>query len=186
MNTIKAEFDKFVQRQKAEAEDATGPDPKQQLQEWRDYLEALYKQIEKYMDSYVADGTAKITFSDIDLNEEFSGPYTMRQMLLKIGRSAITFKPIGTMLIGSKGRVDVQGPRGSARLALVNKSASHASDLIQVTTSIVGRAQSPPPPKRENVKIEWAWKIIVPPPQMRFIELTQDAFFDMILSIADA
>jgi hypothetical protein len=186
MTISKAEFDRFVQRQQAGSEDTTSFDQKQQLQEWRHYLDVLYKQIEGYMASYVADGAAKITLGDIDLNEEFSGPYTVRQMLLEIGRSSITFKPIGTMLIGSKGRVDIQGPRGNARLALVNKNATSAHDLVRVTVSVVSASQRPSPPKREHVRIEWAWKIIDSPPRIRFLDLTQESFFDMILSIADA
>lgn len=181
----KADFDKFVQRQKAESKDAGSFDPKQQLQEWRDYLSLLYKQIEGYMASYVASGGAKISLREIELNEEFSGPYAVQQMLLEIGHSSITFKPIGTMLIGSKGRVDVHGPRGIARLGLVNKKATRASDLIRVTVSVVGVQQQPPTPKSAHEKIEWTWKLLESPPNMRFVDLTQDVFFDMILSIAD-
>jgi hypothetical protein len=183
--TSKTEFDRFVERQQAQSEDATSVDPKQQLQEWRDYLNVLYDKIKEYMCSYINNGAANITLENIILNEEFSGPYTVQQMRPKIGRSSITFKPIGTMLIGSKGRVDVRGPRGSARLGLVNKHVMHASDLIRVTVSVVGAPQRPPPPKPENQKIEWAWKIITSPPQMSFTDLTRDVFFDLILSIAD-
>lgn len=182
----KTEFDKFVQRQQVAQSEAASFDPKQQIQEWRHYLDLLYKQIKEYMASYVAERVARIILDDIELNEEFSGPYTVPQMRLEIGRSVVTFKPIGTMLIGSKGRVDVQGPRGSARLGLVNKRATHARDLVRVTVSVVGASEPPPPPKPRNEKIEWAWKIITPPPDMSFIDLTQGAFFDMILSIADA
>jgi hypothetical protein len=152
--TSKTEFDRFVQRQQAAPEDAGSFDPKEQLQEWRHYLDVLYKQIEIYMAVYVAGGAADIRFENIELNEEFSGPYTVQQMLLQIGRSSITFKPIGTMLIGSKGRVDVHGPRGTARLALVNKNVTHARDLIRVTVSVAGAAQRPSPPEYENGKIE--------------------------------
>lgn len=182
----KAEFDKFVRRQQVERSDAENFDPEQQLREWRAYLDVLYKQIETYMAPYVANGAASITLDDIELNEEFSGPYTVPQMLLNIGRSVVTFKPIGTMLIGSKGRVDVQGPRGSARLGLVNKNVTRAQELIRVTVSMHGVSKQPPSSQRANEKIEWAWKIMTLPPDMRFIDLTRDAFFDMIMSVADA
>jgi hypothetical protein len=45
-------------------------------------------------------------------------------MILKIGRQEIVMTPIGTLLIGAKGRVDVVGPAGRARLVLVNSQAS--------------------------------------------------------------
>ena len=98
----------------------------------------------------------------------------------------MTFTPIGTMLIGTKGRVDVQGPSGSTRLNLVNKQVTAARQLVQVT---VMRPGDPPPapPSPEAVKqIEWAWKLSTPPPEMKFIELTRETFLDMILAVANA
>lgn len=182
----KSEFNRFVQQQQIDAERVAGFDPKRQLQEWYDYLDLLYKKISLFMEQYVNANTASITYDNITLTEDFSGSYSIRRMLLKIGRSAITFTPIGTMLIGSKGRVEVQGPHGGARLILINKKVSHARQLISVRVSRLG--DPPPPlPTVENVKnIDWEWKIITPPPEMEFIELTEEAFFNMILTVANA
>ena len=44
-------------------------------------------------------------------------------MILKIGRQEITMTPVGTLLIGAKGRVEVVGPAGRTRLLLVNSKA---------------------------------------------------------------
>jgi len=181
----KSEFDAFVRQQQAGAEKVADFDPKRQLQEWYHYLDLLYKKIASFMERYVAANTASIAYDDITLTEDFSGSYSIRRMVLNIGRSAITFTPIGTMLIGSKGRVDVQGPSGGARLILINKQVSHARQLITVRVSSPG---GPPPalPTAEDIKnIDWEWKIITPPPEMGFIELTEEAFFNMILTVAN-
>jgi hypothetical protein len=180
----RTDFDKFVQRKKAEEEVVTAFDPKQQLNEWFHHLDALYAKAGEFLSSYIRHGTARIEFRNIDLNEEFSGPYTVRQLFIHIGNSTIILRPIGTMLIGSKGRVDVQGPRGTARLVLINKKVTHAHQLIRVRISVPG--EPPPPPEPKPDQIEWAWKIASPPPDMKFTDLTEDSFFDMILSVADA
>ncbi|WP_376985194.1 hypothetical protein [Bosea sp. R86505] len=180
----KADFDKFIERQRAQASNSDTLDAAQQIQEWQDYLDTLYRDVESYMQKYIKLGSAKIEFRDIELNEEFSGIYVVRQMILRIGRSNIKFNPIGTMLIGSKGRVDVQGPRGIVRLGLVDKKVTSARQLIRVTVSSAGEYKAPPHPEREG-DIEWAWKIISPAPDVRFIDLTEDTFFDVILTIAD-
>jgi hypothetical protein len=179
------DFDAFVKRQQVEDEKKDGFDPEKQLREWLDYLNALYEQIKGYLKAYVESGTAKIALRDIQLNEEFSGVYTASELILTIGRSTVTFTPIGTMLIGSKGRVDVQGPLGKARLALVNKAVTNARQLIQITARFVGDPPPSPPPKQAIKHIEWTWKISIPPPEMEFVELTQDAFFNMILTVAN-
>lgn len=181
----KADFDAFVKRQQVDEEEKVGFDPAKELREWLEYLNALYEQIKGYLKTYVDNGTAKITLRDIRLNEEFSGGYTASELILTIGRSTVTFTPIGTMLIGSKGRVDAQGPLGKVRLALVNKAVTNARQLIQVTARVVGDPPPSPTPKRAKQHIEWAWKISTPPPEMEFIELTQSAFFNMILALAN-
>lgn len=182
----KSDFDAFVKRQQAEQQEIAGFDPKQQLTEWLDYLDALYQQITTYLRSYIESGAAQVNYRDLQLNEEFIGPYIARQMILKIGRATVTFTPIGTLLIGMKGRVDVQGPSGNATLFLINKQATSAHSLVRVT---VTRPGDPPPlpPSTEPIKhIEWAWKIGSPPPEMKFTELTQEAFFEMVLEVANA
>jgi hypothetical protein len=180
----RTDFDKFVQRKKAEEEIVSAFDPKQQLNEWFQYLDALYDKAREFLSSYIQGGTARIEFREIDLNEEFSGPYTVRQLFIHIGSSTITLRPIGTMLIGSKGRVDVHGPRGTVRLVLINKDVTHARQLIRVRISVPG--DPPPPPEAKSDQIEWVWKIATPPPEMSFTDLNENSFFDMILSVADA
>ena len=181
----RAEFEKFINRQQVDASKASTPfDPAQQVQEWQNHLDSLYTSVKGFMAPFMSKGSARLDFKEIQLVEDFSGPYSVRQMSLIIGVSTVVFKPIGTMLIGSKGRVDVQGPRGSARLGLVNSKLRNARQMIRVTVKVSGSPASPPPPPDEP--IEWVWKIISPAPQMQFIDLTEDTFFDMISSIADA
>jgi hypothetical protein len=182
----KTDFDAFVKRQQTkEQEEGAALDPKQELEQWLGYLGALYKQIEQYLASYINNGSAKIEYLDIQLNEDFIGPYSARKMLLKIGLSTVSFTPVGTMLIGTKGRVDVQGPLGAARLSLVNKLVTSARQLVQVTVRGVGDPPPTPPSLQAIKAIQWTWKISTPPPEMKFIELTQDAFFDMIIAVAN-
>ena len=183
----KPDFDAFVKRQQAkEQEEGAALNPKQELEQWLGYLDALYEQIEEYLASYIKNRSTKIEYLNIQLNEDFIGPYSARKLLLKIGLSTVTFTPVGTMLIGTKGRVDVQGPLGVARLSLVNKLVTSARQLVQVTVRRVGDPP-PAPPSPEAVKaIQWTWKISTPPPEMKFIELTRDAFFDMIIAVANA
>jgi hypothetical protein len=182
----KSEFDAFVKRQQAEEQKGPAFDPKQQLNEWLNHLDALYKQITVYLQAYVESKAARIEYNDIQLNEEFVGPYAARELFLHIGRSTVIFTPIGTMLIGMKGRVDVRGPSGRATLYLINKQVTTARSLIRVTVTRVGDPAPSPPLAEAIKKIEWVWKIGTPPPDVKFIELTQEAFFGMVLEVANA
>lgn len=181
-----SDFDAFVKRQQSEQQKEAIFDSKQQLEQWLGYLDALYQQITAYLQTYVESGATQIEYKDKTLNEDFAGSYIAREMILKIGRATVTFTPIGTMLVGAKGRVDVQGPAGTARLVLINKLATTARSLIRVTVRTANDPPPPPPSPEAVTQIEWVWKIATPPPEMKFIELTQEAFFNMILSVANA
>jgi len=181
----KLAFDEFVKSQQNDEREAVGPNSAQQLKEWLLYLDNLYSKITSYVQSYINEATAQIYYSNIELNEEFFGAYQARKMTLKIGRSSVAFNPVGTGLFGMRGRVDVLGPSGKASLFLVNKRTTNARSLIQVTIS---RPGDPPPQPESNKKrepIQWVWKIGTPPPDMNFVELTQETFFEMILEVAN-
>ncbi|MDR6509703.1 hypothetical protein J2792_000543 [Novosphingobium capsulatum] len=182
----KQDFERYLADQKQQEVEAFDAD--RQLQEWRDLLADLYRDVHRYMAAYVNQGSAKITFKEIELNEDFSGPYKVHQLNLQITNSVVTFKPIGTMLIGTKGRVDVQGPRGMVRLMLVGKHIRSARDLIKITTAVVtlGQTVVPPPTPKPNTTIDWVWKIAGTPPAMTFTDLDESTFFDMILAVINA
>lgn len=180
----KAEFEEFIAKNKNLAS-SNNKNVEGELKYWRHSIENLYNIIENYMDSYIKSKQANIDYQDIELNEEFSGTYTVKRAIVKISDSTITFNPIGTMLIGSKGRVDVFGPRGKARLVLVKKNISSARDMIKVSIKSPNEL-SEPPKKSEQSQSEWVWKIASFPPEMRLDELTEDNFFDLLLSLIDA
>lgn len=96
----RSEFDDFVRRQQSEEQkEEASFDPKQQLAEWLAYLDALYKKITGFLETYVENGAAQIGYREIILNEDFIGDYRAKEMLLKIGRATVIFTPVGTMLV---------------------------------------------------------------------------------------
>jgi hypothetical protein len=107
--TGRRDFDDFVKRQQPTAAETKPIDWAKQRDEWLQHLRQLYDQIETFLAEYLESGEIKRDYRDITLNEENIGSYKARQMVLNIGRQEITLTPIGTLLIGAKGRVDVVG-----------------------------------------------------------------------------
>lgn len=139
--------------------------------------------MESFLAKYVRSGQIRYEYRPVELNEENIGSYSAKQMVLRIGRQEVDLVPIGTLLIGSKGRVDVRGPAGRAQLLLVDSKVSDPKSLIHVTISVGGKP--PSAPRKPTRKIEWEWKIVTRPPERRFIEITQQTFFDLILEVAN-
>jgi hypothetical protein len=176
-------FDEFVTRQRESALETTSIDWTQRLEEWLGYLEKLYSKIEGFLEQYISSGQIQREYRAVELNEENIGSYSARKMVLRIGRQEVDLVPVGTLLLGSKGRVDISGPSGKAQLLLVDSRAPSPRSLIHVTVTIGARS---PVPKTETPKdIQWAWKIVTRPPDRRFVELTQQSFFDLILEVAN-
>jgi hypothetical protein len=182
----KTDFDNFVERQQqlsAAAEQEAPFDPKKELEDWLHYLNVLYSDIQAYLKDYISGGSISSKIESKELNEDFSGPYIAPKMIIRIGLQEITLDPIGTMLIGMKGRVDVIGRAGTARLALMNKKITSASQLVSVT--VVDPKNPQPPKKPVRQEIEWVWKIMSRPPALSFIELNKESFLEMLLEVSN-
>jgi len=175
-------FDDFVKSQQLP------PQPEVNWNEVRDEwllrLNELYGRVNQFLLEYIESGQIQVERHPIDLFEENIGSYTADQLTLKIGPKNVLFRPVGTLLIGSKGRVDVIGPRGTVvPILLINSKAKKASDLIRIRVSVGGKL--PDAPKMDPSEITWEWKMITRPPERRFIEVNPESFYEMILEVAN-
>lgn len=177
------DFDDFVKRQGALVE-AEAVDWDKRREDWLGYLNALYESVKTFLREYIDQGAIKLDFEEVQLNEEKIGAYRARKMIIHIGRQDITLTPIGGSIIGAKGRVDVQGSAGKARLLLVDKEATSATSLVKVT--LIDPKRPPKPEKQASKDIEWTWKIATSPPVMAFFELNEDSLFQVLMEVSNA
>lgn len=175
-------FDDFVERQQATPEESQAFDSTRELNEWLAHLSQLYVLIEDFLRPYVEKGSIAIEYDSISLTEEGIGQYDARQMILQIGRQRVTFTPVGTMLIGTKGRVDVEGIAGRARLILTDRQARKP----RIVVSVQRDTGSAPASSEPTTAVDWTWKIATMPPQIEYIDLTRDSLFEMVMEVANA
>lgn len=176
------DFAAFVKRQQTASAEEERVDWVKERDDWLGRLGELYDRTESFLAEYIRTGEIKLNYRDIPLNEENIGSYTARQMILKIGRQEITMTPVGTLLIGAKGRVDVVGPAGRTRLVLVNSDAS--GPRIKVSVSI-GSKPEPSVAEAASKEIKWTWKIATSAPAIQYIELTQESLFQALMEVAN-
>lgn len=177
------DFDAFVKQQQPGANEEEQVFWRNEKDEWLHHLHDLYKHVESFLQEYTDRGEIRISYRDIELNEENIGTYKAPEMIMKIGRQEVTMAPIGTLLVGTKGRVDVIGSAGVGRLALVERSATEPR--IEVRYSI-GSAPESSLQTAAPKHTDWTWKLVTRPPKVQFIELTRDLFFRMLMEIANA
>lgn len=175
-------FNDFVERQQAAPEESDAFDGMRERDEWLAHLADLYVLIEDFLRPYVEKGSIAIDYDHVVLTEEGIGQYDARQMVLQIGRQRVTFTPVGTMLIGTKGRVDVEGTAGRARLILTDRQARKPRIIVTVQRGPDNTPSSTDP----TTPVDWTWKIATMPPQIEYIDLTRDSLFEMVMEVANA
>ncbi len=85
-------------------------DPDREIQEWLKFLDDLYATFVSCLESYEKNASIYWGFKDVTIFEESLGSYSAKRAVLEMGGMKYLFDPIGTMLVGSKGRVQVSQP----------------------------------------------------------------------------
>ena len=173
-------FDEFVNQQSERASQHK-IDWSSQRDEWMDYLDQFYDVVERFLQKYVDEKKIQIDYKTRQLHEEYIGAYDARFLVVRIGSSNIHFEPIGTILIGAKGRVDMKGPQGTVKFVLVPQSSSGP----KISISVREPGKEPPAQETKPSTTEWAWKIATPPPNIKYIELEEESFYSAMMEVVN-
>jgi len=179
---VAKDFSEFVASQQGPDTDV-GIDWTEVRDEWLKNLDSLHKKVAGFLGEYIANGSISYSFAQVKLAEENLGEYLAKRMDIKIGRQRVSLVPVGTLLIGSKGRVDVEGSAGKALILLLDEKARSAADLITVRVT-VGKVS--PPPTATKGPTSWAWKLVTNGPQKKFVDLEKESFLSLLMEIANA
>ena len=172
-------FDDFVNQQIAKEEPSI--DWTQIRDDWIKHLDEFYRQLaEGFLQKYIEQGKVHITWITKQINEEHIGSYDVKSLEVQIGTIKVRFDPIGTLVLGVKGRVDMHGPHGTVKFVLVPKTDS--SPTIRVIQEVPSGVKDEP----ELVIEELGWKILTPPPNIKYIELEEESFLSAIMEVANA
>jgi hypothetical protein len=169
-----ASFDQFVQHEvdAARKADEAAIDWQAEKEQWLYQLDLLYSRISAFLKPYLDAGQITMTDSQVELNEEHLGLYTVQQKTITIGTKSVTLEPLGTLQAGSRGRVDVVGPLARAQMSLLDSGTE--SMLIPSTTSKSRSAI------KRLTEGRWNWKIIT----RDVLDLNRDTFLSVLLEVA--
>lgn len=180
-------FDTFVNDEIEKKTQEENIDHAAEKELWLAKLRGFYDQVETYLADYIKAGKISIEYEAIKIHEEGIGSYEANQATITIGSKKIKLEPIGTMLIGSKGRIDMQSDfGGTMQWVLVDKKAKGFG--FRVSTAMVdgkktSRDKTADKPEAET---EWAWKLAVYNGRtVDYIDLSKDLFLDTLMEVAN-
>jgi|SRR5271156_1894150 len=179
------DFAKFVASQQGAGVD-TDIDWEEMRDEWLRDLNSLHQRIVGYLRDYIKAGSISYEFVEIALTEQNIGEYFAKRMDIKIGRQIVRLEPIGTLLVGCKGRVDAVGSAGRAQIILINAKAKGAADLISVRVTLGTKGSASPPPSPPMQPVSWVWKIVTNTFPRTFVDLNKETFLALLMEIANA
>jgi hypothetical protein len=167
------QFEEFLE-QETEQDDSLVIDYEQEKKEWLARIDEFYALIQEFIGDYLKQGKITQEWKIIQLQEDYFGEYDVKQLMLKIGKKRLIFKPIGRFLIGfNRGRIDLSSDVGTVRFVLLPKEL----EFPQVTD--FNHSFNP-----SNAK--WCWKIATSPPKVSYLELTEQSFFEALMEVVNA
>jgi hypothetical protein len=86
------------------------------LTEWMNALKDLYVEIAKYLREYHHSGALTFSTETIQLRERTLGSYTAPALSMKAGTAVVRVRPIGRLINGTTGRVDLVREGSAAEL----------------------------------------------------------------------
>jgi hypothetical protein len=175
----KIDFDEFINNQIETKSDENPIDWDMKRDEWLESLSKFYNKVETFLEEYVKDEKVKLLDEDKKIFAEYIGEYSVRILNIELGSHKLKLEPIGTNLIGAKGRVDLIGANGTVKFVLVNKNSASPETKINIWI----KGEEPPGKDDEPEVIEWDWKISTPPPRIRYINLEQETFLDALMEV---
>lgn len=177
------QFRDFVKQQVDPTDDASILTLAREKQLWLEQLAQLYRFVDETLAEFIRQKQIQITRRSIDLYEEPLDPYPAPAATIRIGRQIVEIEPVGTFLIGARGRVNMNGPRGIARFVVVPKDAS--SPRWRVDVQSPGQALAAAPSPAAFRAEDWVWKISTPAPRISYIELTPESFQETLMGVID-
>lgn len=170
-------FDDFIKKTNVSAQNSK-VDWDKQREEWLSCLKQFYGMVDDFISDYVEAHQLSRTWRKKALNEENIGSYDVDVLSININTITITLTPIGTLLIGGKGRVDMVGPKGKVKFVLVPKGSTRPNIVVKM----VAPGDPSDADAEEQIK-EWEWRIMTSPPQISYLPLHGDAFYSAMLEV---
>jgi hypothetical protein len=138
-------------------------------QEWLHFVQQFYDEVEQWLKPYVDQKKLKYDYHEISLTEEYLETYTVKAMNIHFAGQQVKVEPIGTLVFGTKGRIDMEGARGTVQFLLADSKG------MKVNVSIGDESKKDP---------DWTWKIVLKEQRrIAYEEFNEDNFFSALMEI---
>lgn len=176
-------FDEFLSRQSRKAQSFGNVDGRKAA--WLAKIEELYDTVAEILQEYVGRQQLTLSREPMVIHEDLLGSYPVQSLKLSFGYANAEFRPKGTFLIGTPGRVDLAGGRGEVRFLLVGQDVTRPSVTIRAVKERESNAWDTPDPSVSTDLRDFVWKISSEPPRITYDEINEDTLTKAIMAVAN-
>jgi hypothetical protein len=164
----------FILREKKKKKEQRGSTDWNQIKkEWFNKIEKFYKLVKGYLKEFEDEDLLSLTKNKIEIREENIGRYIADQLIIELPDQEVKLTPKGTLIVGAKGRIDMEGAMGEVRFVLVPESAESVG--FRVVEGTEKKDQ-----KEETGQEEYVWKYSTDPPEIKMYDLSQELFLELL------
>ena len=111
-------------------------------------VESFYSKIKIWLKPLVDTGKLSIIEKEISLTEDSLGTYQIKKMIISFGKFHIELRPIGTILIGTPGRIDMVYNGRTQKFILILENVHNAGEFTKIKKA----------DKSQRTKFVWKYK----------------------------
>jgi len=150
-------------------------------------LKTLFRDVEVFLRQFTESNDIQIKKGKKRIEEDYIGKYEVPVLRIQLYEKYATLVPVGTLMIGTPGCVDLVGEIETIRFALADKNEDHPQP--PTSFSLIWLEEDD---KNEEIrtqdcrKCDYVWKIMTAPPYIRYLELNEDSFLSALQEVLDA
>jgi len=170
-------FDDFVKKQNEKTKSAQAFDPQERIDIFKKHVEEFYNSVcNEWLKDNIDKGLIITKRQLIQVYEESLGMYDIDALDIHIGSIVINLRPIGTILIGTRGRIDISYRSRNGMFVLTGENIESPSAHIVI--SVNGEK----PSKQKDPGRE-VWKFVDRRGMMSYVSLNTEVFQQIIMGL---
>lgn len=170
-------FDDFVTKLDEEAKkEKKGLNPQERIDLFTLSVYGLYNDIDNWLKDGIERGKIQTGVVPITITEEALGSYSIEEKWIQIGNARLTLQPIGTILIGTRARVDMTYKDRSVMIIIAGENITSPSDMISIRVN--GERE-----RKEKDPGKSIWKYVKKNNRMSYVSLNKETFEGIIMSL---
>jgi len=173
------EFDAFLAKRVKEVEKEKKVDWINIHDEWVHQVDDFFEMVRKFLQKYVDDGKVVIRDEELTICEEHLGIYKTKKLYVQVVGEEVVFTPIGRLIIGGYGRIDMEGRSGKVKFILIEEDVEGFKTSSRISVGGIKPGEGIAGKKRHAI----TWKIVTPPPVIQFVKITPDSFYEVLMGV---